>query len=170
MSFMRGDLLHRVSKLVKGGAMERPSWLNAVILVPPQPKDLRCKRPPKIEYPEDPLIESYYARHPEAKMVPFSLQSFDAPIARRFALRQMQLIEEGLSRREARNRTEAEFKAEEEKLEAETARLRRVALREGRNVGRAKSILEQVQEEETQFIAQGLEKMAQRKKATFGTQ
>jgi hypothetical protein len=39
--------------------------------VPPLPKKTRCHRAPNIKLPEDRLVESYYARHPEAKFIPF---------------------------------------------------------------------------------------------------
>ncbi len=39
--------------------------------VPPQPKKTRCHRAPNIKLSEDRLVESYYARHPEAKIIPF---------------------------------------------------------------------------------------------------
>jgi hypothetical protein len=117
MSFMKGDLLSKARKLMKGGIMARPRWLDAVIRypteqllyaaavavvadvafffshnfccceriverwvfvffslrnrVPPQPKKTRCHRAPNIKLPEDRLVESYYARHPEAKFIPF---------------------------------------------------------------------------------------------------
>ncbi len=34
MSFMKGDLLSKARKLMKGGIMARPRWLDAVIRYP----------------------------------------------------------------------------------------------------------------------------------------
>ncbi|CAI5506846.1 unnamed protein product, partial [Closterium sp. Naga37s-1] len=75
--------------------------------VPPQPKARRCPKARRIEFPEDPLVESYYARHPEAKLQAYRLQGFDPPVARRFAWRQLELMQQqGLTKRQARDAVE----------------------------------------------------------------
>eukprot|EP00271_Cylindrocystis_brebissonii_P008478 TRINITY_DN22824_c0_g1_i1.p1 TRINITY_DN22824_c0_g1~~TRINITY_DN22824_c0_g1_i1.p1 ORF type:complete len:209 (+),score=54.53 TRINITY_DN22824_c0_g1_i1:322-948(+) len=94
MSFMKGDLLARVRLLVRGGVMEKPLWLDAVEKVPPMPIPKKTQRAPKIVYPEDRFIESYYFHHPEAKMEPFSLLDYDPPPAKRFALRQLEVLDD----------------------------------------------------------------------------
>ena len=53
------------------------------------------KAPKPIVFPEDRLIQSYMARHPEAKMVPIWLNGEEQAPARVFATRQLQLIEVG---------------------------------------------------------------------------
>ncbi|KAH9572700.1 hypothetical protein CY35_02G165700 [Sphagnum magellanicum] len=157
MSFMKGDLLSKARKLMKGGIMARPRWLDAVIRVPPQPKKTRCHRAPNIKLPEDRLVESYYARHPEAKFIPFEINSFDPPPARKFAWRQLELMEQGYFRDQACDIVEAEFEAAEKaELEALKAERRR-AIWEGREPPPLKlTKTEEVQQEEWENIVHGL--------------
>ncbi|KAH9552699.1 hypothetical protein CY35_09G079800 [Sphagnum magellanicum] len=77
MSFMKGDLLSKTRKLMKGCIMARSPMAGRCH----QPKKTRCHRAPNIKLPEDRLVESYYARHPEAKIIPFEINSFDSPPA-----------------------------------------------------------------------------------------
>lgn len=158
MSFMKGDLLTRMRVLVKGGIRPKPRWFDAVSKVPPAPFQEKWPKPPKIKYPEDPLVESYYARHPDSKFTPFKLQGFDSPIARQFALRQLELMEQGMSKRDARDQVEQEFEARAKAMEEQEMAERRRALRDGVNAPPVKkSVLEEIQEEEWQRIHHGLE-------------
>ena len=54
---------------------------------------MKGHRPKALSFPEDPLIQSYMARHPEAKLVPISLSGDEPAPARAFAMRQLQLIQ-----------------------------------------------------------------------------
>uniref|UniRef100_A0AAD5DZR7 Small ribosomal subunit protein mS23 n=1 Tax=Chlorella ohadii TaxID=2649997 RepID=A0AAD5DZR7_9CHLO len=96
------DILAYTKSLVRAGVMERPLWMAAVERTPPLPAGKPGKRPPSITYPEDELIDAYYRKHPEARLEPIDMASFEPPTARRFALRQLELIErEGMSKRAA---------------------------------------------------------------------
>eukprot|EP00850_Spirogloea_muscicola_P014564 SM000105S13909 [mRNA] locus=s105:428478:429401:- [translate_table: standard] len=158
MSFMRGDLLTRMRKLVKAGIREKPAWLDAMENVPPVRHLGPAKRAPQIRLEEDPYVESYYARHPEAKMIPIKLKSFDdPPNARRFAQRQLALIKAGMDKRKARDVVEAEFEREREAGEAAAAREREQAAAEGRPLPpRHRSALEEFQEQEWKVVAQSM--------------
>ncbi len=59
---------------------------------PPEPL-VKGHRPKALSFPEDPLIQSYMARHPEAKLVPISLSGDQPAPARAFAWRQLQLMQ-----------------------------------------------------------------------------
>ena len=65
-----------------------------------------------MRYPEDDIIKAYYKRHPEACLEPINLGSFEPSTARRFAYRQLELMENGIPRRQAKEQTEKEFLAE----------------------------------------------------------
>jgi hypothetical protein len=52
-------------------------------------------------------VHQYYRRHPEAKLAPLDLSSFEPPAARRFAFRQMELVAAGVPRRAAQDQAEA---------------------------------------------------------------
>ena len=54
---------------------------------------MKGHRPKPLSFPEDPLIQSYMARHPEAKLVPISLSGDQPAPARAFAWRQLQLMQ-----------------------------------------------------------------------------
>ncbi|KAH9572701.1 hypothetical protein CY35_02G165700 [Sphagnum magellanicum] len=117
MSFMKGDLLSKARKLMKGGIMARPRWLDAVIRI----------------------------------------NSFDPPPARKFAWRQLELMEQGYFRDQACDIVEAEFEAAEKaELEALKAERRR-AIWEGREPPPLKlTKTEEVQQEEWENIVHGL--------------
>jgi hypothetical protein len=133
-------LVKYVKFLVEAGAMKPPVWLHALekcapapppdarrpcrrpscLLTPPPPPARRVpppppatpgRRPPKIVFPEDEHVRHYYRRHPEAVLHPLNLGAYEPPVARRFAARQMELLAQGLPRREARDTAEREFKA-----------------------------------------------------------
>lgn len=55
------------------------------------------------------MIASFYHRHPEAKLEPLDLSSFEPPTVRRFVNLQMDLMQKGLSKEESRNQVELEF-------------------------------------------------------------
>jgi len=67
------------------------------------------KRPPTLNYPEDAFVQAYYRKNPAARLEPIDLGSFQPCTARRFAYRQLELIEGGLTRREAKAQVELEF-------------------------------------------------------------
>ncbi|CAI5929244.1 unnamed protein product [Closterium sp. NIES-64] len=161
MSFMRGDLLQKARLLMRGGVVDPPKWLDALSKVPPQPKARRCPKARRIEFPEDPLVESYYARHPEAKLQAYRLQGFDPPVARRFAWRQLELMQQqGLTKRQARDAVEAEFTRAEQEEEERAVQEWRRAIREGRQPAAVRcSAVEEVQQEERAHMLAGLEAM-----------
>ena len=70
------------------------------------------KRPPELRYAEDDIVKAYYRRHPEACLEPVDLGSFKPSTARRFAYRQLELMESGLPRKQAKEQAEREFLAE----------------------------------------------------------
>ncbi|GBG79904.1 hypothetical protein CBR_g30169 [Chara braunii] len=162
MSSYKRDLISQVRQLIKGGIIRKPKWFEAACRVPPAGTPRRVKKVEKIRLPEDPLVTSFYARHPEARFTPYKLNSFEPPIARRFAWRQMELMREGYSQREARDQVELEFEEQKrrEQKEYEAKRLR--AIRMGLEVPpRKKTILEEVQEEERRAIIEGFRKQTE---------
>ncbi len=59
---------------------------------PPEPL-VKGHRPKKLAFPEDPLVQSYMTRHPEAKLTPIFLNGSQPAPARVFAERQLQLMQ-----------------------------------------------------------------------------
>lgn len=107
--------------------------------MPPVAATKAGRRPPTLNFPEDEIVRAYYRRHPSASLEPVDLGSFEPSTARRFAARQMELMESGMPRREARAQTEEEFAA--------------AAAASG---GAEAGIVAQVQREEEQHLKQAL--------------
>jgi hypothetical protein len=80
--------------------------------VPPPPLPKAGRRPQRIRFPEDEIVRAYYKRNPGASLEPIDLGSFEPSTARRFAARQLELMDQGISRKDARLQTQSEFKAE----------------------------------------------------------
>ncbi|CAL5224825.1 g7576 [Coccomyxa viridis] len=144
--------MHRLCRL---GGHPSPAWLEAwsdvetLKLVSPIKKSKapteRWPKVPRIEYPEDRLVQSYYARHPEARDHPVLLDSFDPPPARIFAWRQLRLMrEQGLSRKEAQ-------RIVEEREEKEMAQKRSEASNQ--------NIMMQVQRQEERALINALNRL-----------
>ncbi|CAD7700904.1 unnamed protein product [Ostreobium quekettii] len=97
--------------------------LNYVLMlcnrVPPAVPPKHRARPPRIDLPEDRLIRAYYRKYPMARTVPIDLNSFEPPIARKFAWRQMELMKDGMSQDEAFAKVEAEMGLQLEALSAQ---------------------------------------------------
>ncbi|KAL4854601.1 hypothetical protein ACK3TF_004756 [Chlorella vulgaris] len=150
------SIVQYTQALVAAGVMETPSWMAALLRTPPLPP-VRTKKskPPKITFPEDELLLAYYRKHPEARLEPIDLASFEPPTGRRFALRQLELMQhKGLGKRSAAVQAEREFA--EQRMQADAA-----AGRSGRQ-----SIIDQIQAEEEQHLQQALRQYANKHGAT----
>ncbi|XP_048422153.1 uncharacterized protein LOC103957397 isoform X3 [Pyrus x bretschneideri] len=66
MSFIKGDLLTRTRKLVKGLAKAEPVWLKAMEKAPPVTFP-RANAIQKITLPEDVYIKKFFQKHPDSK-------------------------------------------------------------------------------------------------------
>ncbi|KAJ7953849.1 RNA-binding protein [Quillaja saponaria] len=67
MSFMRGDLLTRTGKLVKGLAKAEPVWFKAMKQAPPPMFPRADGKINKITLPEDVYIKKFYQKHSDSK-------------------------------------------------------------------------------------------------------
>ena len=77
----------------------------------PQPKHMR------VTWPEERLMWDLFRREPEVRLMPYHLNSFEPPLAKRFALRQWQLMQdEGLSKIDAQNKVNKELGTEKKNL------------------------------------------------------
>lgn len=79
---------------------------------PPLPEEpIRKPKPRPIEFPEDRFIQSFYDRYPHIRQTPLDLASNDPPVARRYALRALELMQCGSTPKQARRLTDREFQA-----------------------------------------------------------
>lgn len=111
--------LRHTYRLCRLGGMPEPSWLDPYIRIE-QLKAEGVKHGMKLfdvekdtrraEFPEDKLIQSFYDRYPNAKYIPVDLRSFDPPLAKKFAVRQLALMETGMSKQEAQAQVEGQMR------------------------------------------------------------
>lgn len=68
----------------------------------PEELQLRTsKGPMKLNLPENRLVMGFYKQFPEARLEPVNLASFQAPLAKQFALRVHALMHEGMGKKRA---------------------------------------------------------------------
>lgn len=86
----------------------------------------------RVVWPEDRLMWECFRRQPEVRLIPYRLNSFNPPFAKRFALRQYQLMQQGRSKQQAYEAVSREMAAEKARaLKCGPPRLyARLALRE----------------------------------------
>eukprot|EP00884_Botryococcus_braunii_P023270 jgi/Botrbrau1/9627/Bobra.0131s0007.1 len=90
--------------------------------------------PRKIVFPEDRLLQAFYAKRPEFLEEPVDLNSFSPPFARKFAWRQLELMEAGMTRKAAERLTEREFKDELESKSFKSSMIKKVQAEEERAI------------------------------------
>ena len=96
-------------------------------------------------------METYYRRNPAASLEPIDLGSFVPPTARRYAFRQLELMEEkGMSRAAAKAQVEQEFDGGMGETN-ETG---------GGSIGQ--KLIETIQKEEEMHLEEALEKFKER--------
>lgn len=101
-----------VKKLVEAGVMEEPKWLTAVQMRPPiyEIAHDSIKPPPPVVFPEDRFVQSFQDRYPHMQEQAIDLLADEVPPARRFALRQMELMESGIPRLTSRRMVDKELR------------------------------------------------------------
>lgn len=78
-------------------------------------KELRpLKQGLRAVWPEDRLMWEYFRKHPEARLLPYDINSFEPPFVKRFALRQHQLMQEGLSKAQSYETVSKEMESEKQ--------------------------------------------------------
>eukprot|EP00227_Mantoniella_beaufortii_P017059 CAMPEP_0197597102 /NCGR_PEP_ID=MMETSP1326-20131121/26588_1 /TAXON_ID=1155430 /ORGANISM="Genus nov. species nov., Strain RCC2288" /LENGTH=210 /DNA_ID=CAMNT_0043163719 /DNA_START=37 /DNA_END=669 /DNA_ORIENTATION=- len=106
-------LLGVAEKIATSGAVEIPKWLEPMRTVSPSSWYQTGPKPMQIRFPEDKLVRAYYNRHPTAKFLPIDLASDRPHFVRAFALRQLEVMQSGVSERDALRLVEREAMEEE---------------------------------------------------------
>ncbi|CAI0393787.1 unnamed protein product [Linum tenue] len=133
MSFMKGDLLSRTRRLVKGMAKAEPVWLKAMEQAPPATFPLSNGKIQKINVPEDPYIKMFFRKHQALQPEdPVKMSTIDPPPARVFAQRVLELKEQGVDGKAAISAADEEYKAERKAKRAAYARLKEIARLQGK--------------------------------------
>ncbi|KAK6931263.1 hypothetical protein RJ641_003056, partial [Dillenia turbinata] len=155
MSFMKGDLLTRTRKLVKGLAKAEPLWLKAMERAPPANFPRSDGTLKKISLPEDAYVQKFFKKHPESKYHDaIKISSFDPPPARLFALRVLELKDEGVSEEKAMAVADMEYRAEKKAKKQAYSRLKQIAGLQGKRPppNPYPSAIKEIQAEERKYV------------------
>ncbi|KAI3454297.1 hypothetical protein Pfo_010966 [Paulownia fortunei] len=155
MSYMRGDLLAKTRKLVKGFAKAEPVWLKAMEKAPPATFPRAENKLKRISLPEDTYVNKFFQKHPDSKFEDaIKISGFDPPAARVFAWRVLELKEQGVSEEEAMVVADMEYRAERKSKKKAYARLKQIARLQGKRPppNPYPSAINEIQAEERKFI------------------
>ncbi|PON54158.1 hypothetical protein PanWU01x14_197070 [Parasponia andersonii] len=155
MSFMKGDLLTKTRKLVKGLAIAEPRWLKAMEQATPPKFPRSDGHVKKITLPEDVYINKFYHKHPDSKHEEsFHFCSFDPPPARVFGLRMLELKEQGVPEEAALAIADMEYRAEKKAKKKAYARLKQIARIQGKKPppNPYPSAIKEIQAEERKYV------------------
>ncbi|KAJ4850743.1 hypothetical protein Tsubulata_019309 [Turnera subulata] len=155
MSFMKGDLLTRTRKLVKGLAKAEPLWLKAMEQAPPATFPRAPGKVTKISLPEDPYIKKFFKKYPESLHEDaIKISSYDPPPARVFGLRVLELKEQGVTEEDAVAVADMEYRAEKRAKKKAYARLKQIARIQGKRPppNPYPSAIREIQLEERKFV------------------
>ncbi|CAL9102016.1 unnamed protein product [Musa acuminata var. zebrina] len=172
MSYMRGDLLSRTRKLVKGLAKPTPVWLKPMEEAPPVTFPRTDGKIRKIEMPEDVYVKRFFKKHPDSlyhDAVNCSyfnrISGFDPPPARVFAWRVLELKGQGVSEEEAMAVADVhssslilywfmEYRAEKKAKKKAYSELKQVARLQGKKPppNPYPSAIKEIQAEEKKFV------------------
>ncbi|XP_039013310.1 uncharacterized protein LOC120142913 [Hibiscus syriacus] len=133
MSFMKGDLLTKTRKLVKGLAKPQPVWLKAMEHAPPATFPRPDGKLKTISLPEDVYIKKFFQKYPASKgHDAIKIAAYDPPPARLFGLRVLELKEQGVSEAEAMTVADMEYRKEKKEKKAAYSRLKQIAHLQGK--------------------------------------
>ncbi|TKY69735.1 hypothetical protein E2542_SST06017 [Spatholobus suberectus] len=155
MSFMRGDLLSRTRKLVKGLAKAQPVWLKAMEQAPPATFPRAAGKIQTITLPEDVYVKKFYKKYPESKYHdPIKFCAFDPPPSRVFALRVLELKEQGVSEEQAMAIADMEYLTEKKAKKKAYTRLKEIARLQGKRLppNPYPSAIKEIQAEERKYV------------------
>ncbi|XP_059648820.1 uncharacterized protein LOC132294837 [Cornus florida] len=155
MSFMKGDLITRTRKLVKGLAKAEPIWLKAMEQAPPAtfPRVDNTFKP--ISLSEDVYVKKFFKKHPDSKHDdPIRLRDFNPPPARVFGWRVLELTEQGVSEEEAMALADMEYRAEKKAKKKAYVRLKQIARQQGKKPppNPYPSAIKEIQAEERKYV------------------
>ncbi|THU66717.1 hypothetical protein C4D60_Mb05t17150 [Musa balbisiana] len=144
MSYMRGDLLSRTRKLVKGLAKPTPVWLKPMEEAPPVTFPRTDGKIRKIEMPEDVYVKRFFKKHPDSLYHDaVKISGFDPPPARVFAWRVLELKGQGM-----------EYRAEKKAKKKAYSELKQIARLQGKKPppNPYPSAIKEIQAEEKKFV------------------
>ncbi|KAL5716347.1 hypothetical protein ACHQM5_018056 [Ranunculus cassubicifolius] len=155
MSFMRGDLLTKTRKLVKGLAIAKPLWLKAMEEHPPVSFPRTNGEFKPITLPEDVYVKKFFQKHPDSLYHDaVKISGFDPPPARVFGWRVLELKGQGVSETEAMAVADMEYQAEKKAKKKAHRRLREISRFTGKKppTNPYPSAVNEIQAEEKKYV------------------
>ncbi|OAY70459.1 hypothetical protein ACMD2_21987 [Ananas comosus] len=153
MSFMRGDLLTRMRKLVKGLARPAPAWLKAMEQAPPVTFPRTDGKIKRIELPEDVYIKRFYKKHPDSLYHDPDKWVRSASFAS-FRLRVLELKGAGVNEDEAMAVADMKYLARKRAKKKAYKELKQIARLQGKKPppNPYPSAIKEIQAEEKKFV------------------
>ncbi|XP_027361937.1 uncharacterized protein LOC113869686 [Abrus precatorius] len=155
MSFMKGNLLSRTRKLVKGLAKAKPIWLKAMEQAPPATFPRAEAKIQTITLPEDVYVKKFYKKYPDSKYHdPIKFNAFDPPPSRIFGLRVLELKDQGVSEEQAMAIADMEYVTEKRAKKKAYMRLKEIARIQGKRLppNPYPSPIKEIQAEERKYV------------------
>ncbi|RAL37268.1 unnamed protein product [Cuscuta campestris] len=155
MSFMKGDLLRRTQKLVKGFAKAEPVWLKAMEHAPPATFPRAENKIKPITLPEDVYVKKFFKKNPYSLPEdPIDFRGFDPPPARLFGCRVVELKEKGADESDAMAVAQLEYQTEKSARKKAYRRLKKIARLQGKEPppNPYPKAYKEIQEEERPFV------------------
>ncbi|CAD5191420.1 uncharacterized protein LOC135584870 [Musa acuminata AAA Group] len=155
MSYMRGDLLSKTRKLVKGLAKPTPVWLKPMEEAPPVTFPRTDGKIKKIELPEDVYIKRFFKKYPDSLYHDaIKISGFDPPPARVFAWRVLELKDQGVDEEEAMAVADMEYRAEKKAKKKAYSELKQIARLQGKKPppNPYPSAIKEIQAEEKKLV------------------
>ncbi|KXG22863.1 uncharacterized protein LOC110429681 [Sorghum bicolor] len=155
MSYMRGDLLTKMRKMVKGLARPEPRWLKAMEEAPPVTFPRPEGRIKQIEFPEDVYVRKFNKKHPDSLYHDaIKISGFDPPPARVFAWRVLELKEQGVSEDDAMAVADMEYRTQKKAKKKAYKELKEIARSEGKKPppNPYPSAIKEIQAEEKKYV------------------
>ncbi|KAJ6813871.1 uncharacterized protein M6B38_141770 [Iris pallida] len=155
MPYMRGDLLSKMRKIVKGLAKPTPLWLKAMEQAPPVIFPRTDGKIKKIEMPEDVYVKKFFKKHLGSLYHDaVRISGFDPPPARIFSWRVLELKNQGVTDEEAMAITDMEYLAEKKAKKKAYAELKQICRLQGKKPppNPYPSAIKEIQAEEQKYI------------------
>ncbi|XP_074570187.1 uncharacterized protein LOC141826785 [Curcuma longa] len=155
MTYMRGDLLTKMRKLVKGLACPTPKWLKAMELAPPVTFPRADPKIETIKLPEDIYVKRFFKKHPDSLYHDaVSISDFDPPPARIFAWRVLELMEQGVTEDIAMAVADMEYRNQKKARKKAYSELKQICRLQGKKPppNPYPSAIKEIQAEEKKFV------------------
>ncbi|KAG2453422.1 hypothetical protein HYH02_001645 [Chlamydomonas schloesseri] len=165
----RANLVAKLMRDLESGHFAAPKALDVLTQYRTEQLSFSLTGIPRVTLPEKPLIRAFLQKYPEARAEPVALDSFNPPLARQFAQRQLQLMQAGAAQEQAFAQAEQELAGRLQALRSRLMGSAAPALAAAAGQGSqappavaapARGMVELLQQEEQEALDGGLEALA----------